>query len=158
MSQRSRRSFVQISAAAAGALACLLACGGGGSSSTEGTLLLPTTVQVNGMTYRLSNAIFEVEGAEPVTLSTADLSSTELLQSELAPGAYTVELADGWVIELQMGTTFAPVSGATLTSMNPASVNVVRGQIASVGFAFSAGAVTVDFAQAAAGGDDDYSD
>jgi hypothetical protein len=158
MSQRSRRSFVQISAAAAGALTCLLACGGGGSSSTEGTLLLPTTAQVNGMTYRLNNATFQVEGPEPVTLSTADLSSTNLLQSELEPGPYTVRLAEGWVMEQQMGTTFAALSGATLTSMNPVSVAVVRGQVESVGFAFSAGDVTVDFAQAAAGGDDDYSD
>lgn len=158
MSRRSRRSFFQISAATAGAFACLLACGGGGSSSTEGTLLLPTTGQVNGVTYRLNNATFQIEGTEPVTLTTANPPSTNPLQSQLEPGAYTVRLADGWVLEQQMGTTFAAVSGAMLTSMNPASVNLVRGQVASVGFAFSAGDVTVDFAQAAAGGDDDYSD
>jgi hypothetical protein len=121
-------------------------------------LLLPTTGVVNSVTYRLNNATFQVEGAEPVTLSTANAPASGPLQSELLPGAYTVRLADGWVIEQQMGTAFTAVSGATLTSMNPASVNVVRGQVASVGFAFSAGDVTVDFAQAAAGGDDDYSD
>jgi hypothetical protein len=147
---------LQISAATAGAFACLLACGGGGGSeSTEGTLLLPTSVQASGVTYRLSGATFEVEGAEEsVTLMTLNPPSGAPLQSQLIPGPYSVELAQGYVLERQMGSAFMAVSGAMLTSMNPANVNLVRGQIATVGFVFDADGVSVDFAQGA-GNDDD---
>jgi hypothetical protein len=159
MFQRSRRSFFQISAAAGGAFACLLACGGGGGSeSTEGTLVLPIQVQVNGMTYRLNTATFEVVGAETVELTTPNPPSGTVLREALEPGEYSVELVQGWVVERQMGAAFQAISESVITSMNPVSISVVRGQNAPVGFVFDAGGVMVDFGQAAAGGDDDYSD
>lgn len=153
MSQRSRRSFLHISTV--GAFACLLACGGGdsGSSSPDGTLVIRTAAQAGGMNYRLSGASFQVAGAETVTLSTPNPPSGIPLQEALTPGQYTVTLQDGWVLEQQTGATFQTVTEAMITSMNPASVNVVRGQLATIGFVIVAGTVTVDFAQG--GGDDD---
>lgn len=106
------------------------------------------------MNYRLSSATFEVTGAETVTLSTPNPPVAAALQEQLTPGQYSVELQTGWVLEQQMGAAFQAVSGATVTSMNPANINVVRGQFATVGFVITAGMVTVDFAQGA-GGDDD---
>lgn len=106
------------------------------------------------MNYRLSGATFEVTGAEMVTLSTANPPAAAPLQEQLTPGQYSVELQTGWVLEQQTGATFQAVEEATITSMNPASVNVVRGQIATVGFVITAGTVTVDFAQGGGGEDD----
>ena len=158
MLQRNRRYFFLSSAQIAAAFACLVACGDDGESDiVNGGLSLGTIAVVNGTNYRLNGATFLVSGGpEVVTMSQPNPPQPVSLQAALAPGQYSVELQDGWAVEREMAGTFEAVDETTVTTMNPSTVNIVRGQVLSVGFVFDADGVMVDFTQDDDGNDQSY--
>ncbi len=162
MSQYHDRSRSRSSAAALlwglthialGAFAC-----GGGSTSSEARLSLAVATEVSDASYRLSSATFEVTGGEdPLTLRTADAPDAPTLLQTLEPGAYTVELMPGWVLEREASSGFETVNDAALASDNPLQISLARGQLTRVGFEFQAGDVNVGFQSAPdEEGDDTY--
>ena len=98
----------------------------------EGTLSMRLSTEVNGVTYRLREALFEVSGAESLTLSSGDSPSIEQL---LTAGDYTVNLSDGWRLEREFPSGFQTVA-AELVSPNPAPFTVVAGQTTDVAYVF----------------------
>src|SRR5262245_25516461 len=62
----------------------------------EGTLSMLLSTDVNGATYRLRDAQFEISGPESLTLSSEDSPDPMSIEQILAAGDYSVSLADGW--------------------------------------------------------------
>jgi hypothetical protein len=98
----------------------------------EGTLSMLLRTEVNGVTYRLRDALFELSGPDSLTLSSGDSPSIEQL---LSAGDYSVNLSDGWRLEREFPAGFQTVA-AELVSPNPAAFTVVAGQTTDVTYAF----------------------
>jgi hypothetical protein len=98
----------------------------------EGNLSMQLSTEVNGVVYRLREALFEVSGPESLTLSSGDSPSVEQL---LDAGDYTVNLNDGWRLEREFPSGFQTVA-AELVSPNPAPFTVLAGQTTNVTYAF----------------------
>jgi hypothetical protein len=126
--------------------------GGGGDGGPRGQLLVTVQASVGGVNYRLRNATMTGSGAQAFTLDT-DAATQVSMSQALAPGAYTLELEEGWSLERQMGATFSAVA-ATVTSPNPVSFMVAAAQVARVGYAFDASGVDVDLREGADENDD----
>jgi hypothetical protein len=147
---RDRAGWVAVALALAA-----LRCGGGGGGGDDGPrgqLLVTVQANVAGVNYRLRNATMTGSGAQAFTLA-ADGAAQVSMSQALAPGAYTLELEEGWSLERQMGATFSAVA-ATLTSPNPVAFSVAAAQVARVGYAFDAGGVDVDLREGADENDD----
>lgn len=89
-----------------------------------------------GELYHLTNATFDISGADGVT--TVDGGGNQNQVSvDLAPGLFSVSLRDGWVLEKSTdgGARFAPVS-ALLGSANPHAFRVLANQPLLVNFDF----------------------
>ncbi len=97
-----------------------------------GTLSMRLSTEVNGVTYRLREALFDVSGTESLTLSGDD---SPIIEQLLAAGDYSVNLNDGWRLERQFPSGFQTVA-AELVSPNPAAFTVVAGQTTDVAYAF----------------------
>jgi hypothetical protein len=90
----------------------------------------------SGTQYRLRNAIFVVTRADESTAAVLDSESdptATLLSANLAPGPYTVTLADGWFLQdVASGITVA----ADLVGGSTRSVNISLGTAPLLRFTF----------------------
>jgi hypothetical protein len=105
-----------------GALAA--ACGSTDDSAQRGALELGLTTEAGGVTYRLSQAHFTLEGPEQRSFSAQD---EDLLELELPAGAYRLSLLDGYALT-RIDDPAAPPVRARLISQNPAPVLISAGQ------------------------------
>jgi hypothetical protein len=112
-----------------GALAC-----GAGEGEQLGQLELGLTTEAEGVSYRLSNARFTLEGPERREIAAADEDELTL---ELPSGAYRLTLLEGFQLVRSDATGGAPPVPAMLVSQNPAPVLITAGQTARVTLRFA---------------------
>jgi hypothetical protein len=88
-----------------------------------GSLLLPL-VTPDAVKYRLRNAVFDVQrsGVSVISLSSEVNPDAEQLTAQLNPGAYQIQLGDGWVLERLVADGGADPVRAALISANPATI------------------------------------
>jgi hypothetical protein len=132
----------------------LLACSASPAHEDLGALKLGLTTQAGGITYRLSNARFMLEGPESRELSADDQDELSL---ELPAGAYRLTLQEGFQLAPAAG---GAAVGARLISQNPTPVLVSAGETAratlrfeltgGTSVALGAGKLQVDIAVGAA--------
>ena len=122
-------------AAGVGALA-LLGCADAPSQSATGAIALQLSTDVNGAQYRLLDAVFDVAGPTPATLTTEEDPDATFLQVELLPGEYSVTLEDDWRLERGIEDEFQTVE-AELLSDNPASVVIQTAVVTHTTFRFA---------------------
>ena len=120
------------------AVGCSPAPGGG---ETQGQMSVWLTASsTEGNTYRLRNASFRVSvamGSEVATVASDDVTEPppESIDLSVDPGAYTVELLDGWQLyRVEPGDDVLVV--AELASPQTLPVNVVSGVTSSVVYTF----------------------
>jgi hypothetical protein len=130
----------------ASAALALSTCGGK-SRDGLGEIRLTLTASANGHTYRLRNAVFDVNGPVRVTLNSETDPTAADLVTQVPPGSYVVTLADGWALERE-DSTGPVVVQATLTSANPTPpVTVQANQTTSVTFQFSTNGMPITTGQ-----------
>jgi hypothetical protein len=129
-----------------GLLVCTSACGapeaGGDEVSLDverGQLRLPL-LTTNTDTFRLSQALFQLESASGNRLLTLDSDidpEAEQLEAELAEGSYRSLLDSGWVLQrIADDGTAVPVNAALLTP-NPTPFEIRNDRITDVNYTFS---------------------
>jgi hypothetical protein len=139
-SKLSRSALVKLGFAAFLAAAPLLpACISGPDGAEEAELTgrasMSLVTQANGRVYRLSNALFVIDGPLFGYLSSSDNPGETALTAALPVGDYTSFLETGWVLERDDGGTFVPVQ-ATLVSGNPALFTVHAGATTALVYQF----------------------
>lgn len=112
-----------------GALAC-----GEREDEQLGQLELGLTTEADGVSYRLSNARFTLEGPERHEIAAAEEDELTL---ELPSGAYRLTLLDGFQLVRSDAAGGAPPIAAMLVSQNPAPVLITAGQTARVTLRFA---------------------
>lgn len=112
-----------------GALAC-----GAPEDEQLGQLELGLTSEADGVSYRLSNARFTLDGPERREIAAADEDELTL---ELPSGAYRLTLLDGFQLVRSDAAAGAPPVAAMLVSQNPAPVLITTGQTARVTLRFA---------------------
>jgi hypothetical protein len=119
------------------ALVALAACGE--EAPSAGEVRMKLTTQVNGITYRLRNATFNVTQGTPPTVVTAVQTEANpgalSVQRTLPAGSYGITLLPGWRLEKLIGATFQPVN-TQLVSQNPFAFAIAAGGVTPVAFAF----------------------
>jgi len=138
-------------------------CGGGRFSADTGTLGMDLVARVNGVTYRLRDAVFAVSGPETLELrtegapdgtddgeTTSDGSGCigaacdDALRATLLVGDYEILLQGGWRLERDSGAGFEDVS-SRLVSENPQRFAISGGETTRVAFAFEADGRLITF-------------
>ncbi len=90
----------------------------------------------DGARYRLRRASLTITGGEaPIVI---DASDAPLVSHDLPPGAYAVELADGWRLQRAEGERFVEVE-ARLLSANPQDFEIVEGEATDLALRFGVG-------------------
>ncbi|WP_437954843.1 hypothetical protein WME76_25130 [Sorangium sp. So ce119] len=130
-----RLGFAAFLAAAPLLPACTLGPDGAEQAEATGRASLSLVTQANGRVYRLSNAVFSVEGPIVTYLSSSDDPGETALTAALPVGDYTSFLETGWVLERDDGGTFVPVQ-ATLVSGNPALFTIHEGATTALVYRF----------------------
>jgi hypothetical protein len=129
-------------------------------SAHTGTVELPLIAQSSsGVTYRLRDATFELEGPAFVTIDTRDEAAADdaSLELDLPTGSYAAKLLEGWrLVRVEDDGSESGVS-ALLTSANPLSFSIGEGVITPVVFRFKLASGDVDFGGAEIGIDVDDS-
>jgi hypothetical protein len=115
-----------------------------------GSLLLPL-VTPDAVKYRLRNAVFDVQrsGVSVISLSSEVNPDAEQLTAQLNPGAYQIQLGDGWVLERLVADGGADPVRAALISANPATIAVRNDRVTTVAFTFTTASGTVTFGEGA---------
>lgn len=81
-----------------------------GEQSEIGTLEMPlTTTSASGAVYRLTNAMFDIEGTSAASINSDDFAGQSAATIDLPEGPYEITLAPSWVLERQGPSGFAPV-------------------------------------------------
>jgi hypothetical protein len=101
-------------------LLLLTACRSELADADLGALSLSLTTQAGGVTYQLTDARFSLKGPESKGFASGEEESLTL---EVTPGAYTLELLDGWHLVQADDPELKPVA-ARLISENPAPLLV----------------------------------
>lgn len=109
------------------------ACSAAGTPE-HGVLQLPLTSAAQGTTYELVDAVIQISGPSPLTLTSSG-STDATLSAVLSAGDYTAELEDGWRL-MQQRPEGAEEVQATLTSDNPREFTIAGGATTSVTFSF----------------------
>lgn len=115
-----------------------------------GSLSLPLVTPDTGR-FRLRNALFNItrSGAPVVTLDSEVDPDAEALTTDLNPGQYVIDLADGWSLEeLLPDGTATPVRAALITP-NPASFSVRNERTTVVAYTFTTANGQVTFGEGA---------
>ncbi|XXX81475.1 hypothetical protein WMF30_22215 [Sorangium sp. So ce134] len=136
----SRSALVKLGFVACLAAAPLFAaCTSGPDVAEEaeitGRASMSLVTQANGRVYRLSNALFSIQGPIFTYLSSSDDPSETALTAALPVGDYTSFLETGWVLERNDGGAFVPVQ-ATLVSGNPAWFTIYDGATTQLVYQF----------------------
>lgn len=108
-----------------------------------GTLSMPLATQVNGIRYRLSDDHFFLTGPERRELS--HNGNGAIVFAVLPAGDYEMELLEGWTLERQAESGFAPVE-AELASPNPQSFQIVSDRTTIVAWVFQTDGVPLSLA------------
>lgn len=114
--------------------ACAPAHDGSEPLPDTGQLELALTTTIDGEQYELQGAVFEITGAQALTLDT-NADSTDTLLQELPVGEYSVALSAGWQL-VQVNAPDVPLD-ATLISDNPLPFTVASGEITPLQFRFA---------------------
>ncbi len=122
----------------------LSACSAEAPRAETGRLTMGLVAEVDGVSYRLRDAQFEVAGPATLTIDTEDDPDATAVQRVLASGSYTMALRDGWHLERRLSPElpFETVD-ATLTSPNPSSFDIAEDETTNVAYVFNAGGATV---------------
>ncbi|WP_437876201.1 hypothetical protein [Sorangium sp. So ce513] len=118
--------------------ACTTAPGGAeqvDDAESTGRASLSLVSEANGRVYRLSNALFTIEGPIVTYLSSSDRPDETVLSAALPTGDYRGFLEPGWVLERYEGDTFVPVQAA-LISPNPAGFTIFDGATTELVYRF----------------------
>ena len=121
-----------------GGLLLLAACAGRAqeaSTNEVGTLGLQLRTELNHVAYRLRDGVFEVTGAQQLSLSTEDDVDAASLEGTLAVGTYDIELLPGWRLERESASGFETLV-AQLTSPNPLPFEIEPGQHTNLQYEF----------------------
>ena len=105
-------------------------CATNAEEPVTGQLVLPLVQSgPHGELFRLSHATFDIFGNDGSFQSVDGGTAQNAVAVSLAPGVFTVQLEDGWVLEksLDGGSNFLPVS-ALLGSPNPSGLRVLANQ------------------------------
>ncbi len=129
---------------AAGAIGCEVASDSAADSAHGRVNLALVAQSPSGASYRLTSASFAVTGPESATLTTEADPDATVLTTDLAAGAYSIQLAPGWVLERISNGTVTAVE-AQLTSPNPVAFEIQSQQHTSVAFRFQVGDDVVEF-------------
>ncbi|HVJ14832.1 MAG TPA: hypothetical protein VM686_05305 [Polyangiaceae bacterium] len=100
-----------------------------------GSVSMALSSVTNGTEYRLSNAVFQIDGLVSTSLQSSDMVGETVLSAVLPVGGYTSSLASGWVLQRNDGGTFVNVQ-ATLVSQNPVAFQVNEGSSTSLVYQF----------------------
>lgn len=144
-----RRWYRSPAALVAALAACLaVACMGGGSDEANaptGSLSMQLATEVNGTTYRLSGARFDVFGPVDASFDSDDDPDLTAITATLPRGDYSILLRDGWRLLRQSSPEagFEPVEAA-LTSDNPRLFSINEGETTRVAYVFETNGVVVD--------------
>jgi hypothetical protein len=120
-------------------------CSSAGDDKTKsqvGTLNMSLVGEANGVTYRLRNAMFVVNGPEDTVLNSEDDPNAATIAAELDSGDYSIDLQDGWVLERLDGTAFVQVD-SLLVSPDPTTFHISANVPTSVTYQFSTNGVIV---------------
>jgi sugar lactone lactonase YvrE len=100
----------------------------------------------NGTTYRLRQAVFQIDGPDRVALDSDAQPDAAVLTASLTAGSYTATLAPGWFLERLSAGGGATRVQATLTSPNPVPFTITANTTTGVPFTFNTDGtvVTVD--------------
>ena len=107
-----------------------------------GTVSLALRSEVNGIGYRLRDAVFEITGPQTATLRSEDDPDAVVLSQSLPAGMYTVALGAGFRIEKAFPAGYQTVD-AELLSPNPRPFVIRAGGATQVVFNFRTGGVIV---------------
>lgn len=138
--QAAARIPMSILAAALLAVSAPLAagCATNAEEPATGQLVLPLVQSgPHGELFRLSHATFDIFGNDGSFQSVDGGTAQNAVAVSLAPGVFTVQLEDGWVLEKSVdgGSNFLPVS-ALLGSPNPSGLRVLANQPVILEFDF----------------------
>jgi hypothetical protein len=113
-------------------------------SPTVGRLAMRLSTELNGVTYRLREAHFDISGPESATLDGEDAPDANSIQVPLHSGDYTVFLRDGWRMERRTvpDGPFAAVE-ANLVGPNPLEFAISDGETSAVAYDFEVGGAQV---------------
>jgi hypothetical protein len=129
--------------------ACIaLACSGRASDVPDdslGTLSMQLSTEVNGVTYRLSGALFDLAGPETAIFDSDDDPELTVISATLARGDYRMLLRQGWQLLRQSSpdAVFEPVE-ATLVSENPRAFTIEEGETTRVAYVFETNGAVID--------------
>lgn len=116
----------------------VLACSGAEPSPSAPTATARFELEAgteNGNVFKLEDAIFELNGPEPTTVTSDGIGPW--VQVDLQAGDYSIMLKDGWRLVHTSGPAVQiDTSGATLASPNPMFVSLPMGQVTDVIFHF----------------------
>ena len=107
-----------------------------GSQTQLGSISMPLRGQVDGITYRLRDAVFSISGPQAASLDSEADPDASVLSVQLPGGGYSIDLQDGWRLERLDGMNFVTVQ-ATLISPDPAGAQVLASATTRVSFVFS---------------------
>jgi len=121
-------------------------CGSGGTDTeqtTSGTISMPLNgTSPSGAQYRLTNATFDIIGPQSSTVASDPTQS--VLNVDVDPGAYTVTLLGGWVVQRFTGGAWQD-EAAVLTSNPSVALTVVQGAISEATYRFGIGDDFISF-------------
>jgi hypothetical protein len=122
----------------------LTACSAEAPRAETGRLTVGLAAEVDGVSYRLRDAQFDIVGPATLSIDTEDDPDATSVQRVLASGGYTLTLRDGWRLERRLSPElpFETVD-ATLVSPNPTSFGIAEDETANVAYVFSADGATV---------------
>jgi hypothetical protein len=140
-----KTAFMLGIAIALGAGGCLSGCSSADAPAEHayGTVVMALTSQVNGTTYRLRNAAFDVTGPTTTLLDTEQNPDLPVISTTLATGSYSISLRSGWALQRLNAGTYEPVQ-ATLVSANPANFEIISGSTTAVVYSFQTDGTIVD--------------
>ena len=129
------------------ALLLVIASCSSGSDDTaaaSGSLAIGLTgTSSSGITYTLNPARFRIRNGDGSLNVVYDGSNQSILYIDLKPGAYTIELLAGWVVNGPEGT---PVTeDVALMSANPTGATIIESESAAIAFTFGIGAEFIAF-------------
>lgn len=105
------------------------------SDEASSQVELPLIAVVDGVTYRLRHAVFDISGGATLTLNSEDDLDARVLIADLRPGTYMISLREGWALERATTAGWLALE-ATLVSPNPTTVDILPGVVARVVYRF----------------------
>lgn len=125
-------------------LVALSACSAEAPPAETGRLTMGLVAEVDGVSYRLRDARFDISGPVALTIDTEDAPDATSVQRALASGSYSLTLRDGWQLERRL-TPELPFEtvDASLVSPNPTSFSIAEHETTDVAYVFNAAGATV---------------